>query len=289
LPTLSAKLVPECGKGFSARNLARMIKFAQFFPDPKIVSTLSAKLSWSHFVEILQIDSDLAREFYAQMCRMELWSVRTLRHKIDSMMFERTAISKKSDFVIKAELATLRESDQMSADLVFKDPYLLSFLQLQDAYLERDLESSILRELESFIMEMGIGFTFVARQKRIILDDADFYLDLLFFHRNLKCLVAIELKLEKFKPDHKGQMELYLKWLNKYERKPGEEEPIGLILCAEKSEEQIELLEMAKSGIRVAQYLTELPSKEILQKKLHEAVNRARMRLENKPNEELTK
>jgi predicted nuclease of restriction endonuclease-like (RecB) superfamily len=266
-----------------------MIKFAQFFPDPKIVSTLSAKLSWSHFVEILQIDSDLAREFYAQMCRMELWSVRTLRHKIDSMMFERTAISKKSDFVIKAELATLRESDQMSADLVFKDPYLLSFLQLQDAYLERDLESSILRELESFIMEMGIGFTFVARQKRIILDDADFYLDLLFFHRNLKCLVAIELKLEKFKPDHKGQMELYLKWLNKYERKPGEEEPIGLILCAEKSEEQIELLEMAKSGIRVAQYLTELPSKEILQKKLHEAVNRARMRLENKPNEELTK
>lgn len=158
----------------------------------------------------------------------------------------------------------------------------LIFLGLKGAYQEKDLEAAILRELESFIMELGVGFTFVERQKRIIVDGEDFYLDLLFYHRNLRRLVAIELKLEKFKPDHKGQMELYLRWLDKYEKKPGEDQPLGLILCAGKSEEQIELLELGKSGIRVAEYMTKLLPKEILAKKFHEAIRIARLRLENK-------
>jgi predicted nuclease of restriction endonuclease-like (RecB) superfamily len=270
--------------GYRIRKEILNYKRAEY--GSEILSTLSTKLSWSHFLEIMQISNDLTRDFYSEMCRLERWSVRTLRKKIGSMLFERTAIAKKSDLVIQKELSTLREEDKISADLVFQDPYMLDFLKLQGAYLEKDLESAILRDLELFIMELGVGFTFVARQKRMIVDDEDFYLDLLFYHRNLRCLVAIELKLEKFKPGHKGQMELYLKWLDKYDRKPEEEKPIGLILCVEKSEEQIELLEMDKSGIHVAQYITELLPKNILQKKLHEAVSRARLRMENKPSDD---
>ncbi len=280
LPTLSAKLTPMYGEGFRERNLARMIKFAEYFPEEKTVAILSRQLSWSHFVEIFSVQDQLAREFYAEMCRMERWSIRTLRKKIGSMMFERTVIAKKPDTVIKMELASLRKKDILTPDLVFRDPYFLDFLGLNGAYREKDLEEAILRELESFIMELGVGFTFVERQKRMIVDGEDFYLDLLFYHRNLRRLVAIELKLGKFKPDFKGQMELYLRWLDKYERKPGEEHPIGLILCVGKSDERIELLELSKSGIRVAQYLTQLPPRKILEEKLHQAIHLAKIRLE---------
>lgn len=285
LPTLSAKLIPIYGEGFGQRNLARMIKFSEYFRDQKILSTLSTKLSWSHFVEILQVRDGLAREFYAEMCRMEIWSVRTLRKKIGGMLFERTALSKKPDTLIKMELKQLREEDKLTPDLVFRDPYFLDFLGLKGAFQEKDLEAAIVRDLESFIMELGVGFTFVARQKRIIVDGEDFYLDLLFYHRHLRRLVVIELKLEKFKPDFKGQMELYLKWLDKYEKTKGEEQPIGLILCAGKSDEQIELLELGKSGIRVAEYLTDLLPRAVLQKKFHEAIQRARLRLANRGKE----
>ncbi|MBU0702058.1 DUF1016 family protein [bacterium] len=286
LPTLSAKLTPIYGEGFSVSNLSRMLRLFEYFSDEQILSTLSKELSWSHFVEILQVRDGLAREFYAEMCRLERWSVRILRKKISGMMFERTAIAKKPDTVIKMELASLREEDKLSPDLIFRDPYFLDFLGLKDLYQEKDLEAAILRELESFILELGVGFTFVERQKRIIVDGEDFYLDLLFYHRNLRRLVAIELKLEKFKPDHKGQMELYLRWLDKYEKKPGEDQPIGLILCAGKSDERIELLELDKSGIRVAEYMTKLLPKEILAKKFHEAIRIARLRLENNGKEE---
>lgn len=280
LPTLSAKLVPLYGKGFNEKNLWRMMQFAECFPAEKIVVTLSRQLSWSHFVAILPVDDLLAREFYAEMCRVECWSVRTLRAKIGSMLFERTALSKKPEKLARLELAKLREEDKLTPDLVFRDPYFLDFLGLKGAYQEKDLEEAILRELETFIMELGVGFTFIERQKRIIVDGEDFYLDLLFYHRNLRRLMAIELKLDKFKPDFKGQMELYLRWLDKYERKPGEEHPLGLILCASKSEEQIALLELSKSGIRVAQYLTQLPPRKVLEEKLHLAVRLAKMRLE---------
>ena len=283
LPTLSAKLVPEFGNGFGIRNLSRMIRFAEVFPEGNIVSTLSRQLSWSHFVEIIPLKDDLQRDFYAEMCRIERWSVRTLRKKIDGMLYERTAISKKPEKLVKEELAALREEDRLTPDLVFRDPYFLDFLGLKDTFSEKDLESSILREMESFILELGVGFSFVVRQKRITVDDEDYYLDLLFFHRKLKRLIAVELKLGKFKAAYKGQMELYLRWLEKHEKEPGEETPLGLILCAGKTSEQIELLQLDKSGIKVAEYMTELPKRELLEQKLHKAVELARKRLDAKP------
>jgi predicted nuclease of restriction endonuclease-like (RecB) superfamily len=280
LPTLSAKLVPEFGNGFSIRNLSRMIRFVEVFPEKKIVSTLSIQLSWSHFVEITPLKDDFQRNFYAEMCRIERWSVRTLREKISGMLFERTAISKKPEELIKQEIAALRQEDTLTSDLVFRDPYFLDFLGLKDTYSEKDLESAILRDMESFILELGVGFSFVARQKRITVDNEDYYLDLLFFHRKLKRLIAIELKLGRFKAAYKGQMELYLRWLEKYEKEPSEETPLGLILCAGKTSEQIELLQLNKSGIRVAEYMTKLPKRELLEQKLHKAVELARNRLE---------
>jgi predicted nuclease of restriction endonuclease-like (RecB) superfamily len=209
-------------------------------------------LGWSHFKEIIPLKDDLQRDCYAEMCRVDRWSVRTLREKINSMLYERTAISKKPAEVAKAELAALRREDQLTPELVFRDPYILDFLGLQDRYLEKDLEDAILRELETFLLELGNGFALLGRQTRIQIDSDDFYLDLLFYHRRLKRLIAIDLKLGDFKAEYKGQMELYLRWLAKYEQQPGEDPPLGLILCAGKKTEQIELLELDQSGIHVA-------------------------------------
>ena len=281
LPTLSAELAPYYGRGFETRNLWRMVQFAEAFPSEEIVATLSRHLSWSHFIELLPLKKHLQRDFYAEMCRIERWSVRTLRQKIDSMLYERTALSRKPDELIRQELDALRNEDRLTPDLVFRDPYFLDFLGLKDRYMEKDLEDAILRELEQFLLELGTGFSFIARQKRIIVDNEDFYLDMLFFHRDLRRLVVIELKLDKFRPEHKGQMELYLRWLDKYERRDGEEHPLGLILCAGKSNERVELLELGKSGIHVAEYLTELPPREMLERKLHAAIEHARRRYEN--------
>lgn len=280
LPTLSAQLMPEFGQGFGQRNLERMVRFAQFFPDSRIASTLSAQLGWSHFVELLSIQDQLKREFYAEMCRIERWSVRTLRSKISGMLFERTALSKKPKKLATQELKALREKDKLTPDLVFRDPYFLDFLGLKNSYSEKDLESSILLELQQFILEIGTGFAFVARQKRIIIDGKDFYIDLLFYHRGLKRLVAIELKLGGFQAADKGQMELYLRWLEKHEMSNDENPPIGLILCENKGAEQIELLQLSKVGIRVSSYLTELPPKKVLQKKLRDAIRLARKEIE---------
>jgi predicted nuclease of restriction endonuclease-like (RecB) superfamily len=194
------------------------------------------------------------------------------------MLFERTAIAKRPDVVISRELDALRETDRLTPDLVFRDPYLLGFLGMTDTYSERDLEAAILRELEAFILELGTGFTFVARQKRMIIGGEDFYLDLLFYHRDLRRLVAIELKLDRFKPGDMGQVELYLRWLDRHERREGEEQPIGLILCAQKNDQVVELLELDHGRLRVASYLTELPSKELLERKLSESIRLARAR-----------
>ncbi len=277
--SLSRQLVNEYGRGFSAKNIRHMMKFVEGFPDTRIVSTLSRQLSWSHFKEIIYLKKPLQRDFYAEMCRIERWSVRTLRKKIDSMLYERTAISKKPDEVVKAELDQLRDEDRLSPDLVFKDPYFLDFLGLTDRYLEKDIEDAILRELEQFLLEMGTGFAFLARQKRIQIDNDDYYIDLLFFHRDLNRLIAIDLKLGDFKAENKGQMELYLRWLKKHECRPEENEPLGIILCAGKKQELIELLELNQSGIHVAEYLTGLPSRELLEQKLHSAVETAKARL----------
>ncbi len=270
--TLSHQLTSEYGKGFTRTNLIRMRLFAEFFPDVEISASLSHQLSWSHFVEILTIKDELKRDYYAEMCRIERWSVRTLRQKIQGMLFERTAISKKPEELIRTELAELRDEDKLTPDLVFRDTYFFDFLGLTDAYSEKDLENAILRELERFLLELGVGFAFVARQKRITVDGDDFFIDLLLFHRELRRLVVIELKLGKFMPADFGQAEFYLRWLDKYERKPWEESPIGLILCSEKSNERIELLALDTHDIKVADYWTQLPDKKLLEKKLHEAV-----------------
>jgi len=273
---VSERLTAEYGKGFRRSNVFHMIRFAEVFDDLKIVQTLSGLLSWSHFIEIIYLKDPLQRQFYAEMARVERWSVRTLRQKIQGMLYERTAISRKPEELARQELEALQEEDRMTPDLVFRDPYLLDFLGLEDTYSERDLEAAILRELERFLLELGTDFSFIARQKRMTIGDRDFFLDLLFYHRNLRRLVAIELKLGSFDAAYKGQMELYLRWLDKYERRPGEESPIGLILCGEKNREQIELLQLDRGEIRVAEYLVELPPKKMLEAKLHEAMRLAR-------------
>ncbi|MBD2743618.1 PDDEXK nuclease domain-containing protein [Coleofasciculus sp. FACHB-1120] len=277
--TLSRQLTAEYGRGFTRDAIFRMIQFVERFPNLKTVTDLSQQLSWSHFIELIVLEEALKRDFYAEMCRIERWSVRILRAKIRGMLYERTAISRKPEELARQELEALRSEDQMTPDIVFRDPYLLNFLGLADTYSERDLETAILREIEQFLLELGTDFTFVARQKRLTIGKEDFYLDLLFFHRSLRRLVAVELKLGRFSAAYKGQMELYLRWLDKYERKTWEESPIGLILCSEKDQEQIELLQMDQGEIRVAEYLTELPPQPILEAKLHQAVQTGRERI----------
>ena len=277
---VSAKLLDEFGRGFTARNLFNMVRFAETFPDKQLVHALSALLSWTHLRRIIYLDDPLKRDFYAEMCRMEGWTTRTLHLKIQSMLFERTALSKKPDKLIAAELKKLRDDDRLSPGLVFRDPYLLDFLGLQDSYAEKDLEAAILREIEAFMLEIGVGFCFVARQKRMQIDGRDYYLDLLFYHRKLRRLVAIELKVGDFEAADKGQMELYLGWLKRHECEPDEAEPLGMILCAGKSDEHVELMDLQKSGIHLASYLTKLLPKKQLVKKLHQAVHLARQRLQ---------
>ena len=279
--TLSRQLTDSYGKGFDDKNLRRIMQFAQVFYDEKIVTSLMRQLSWSHFTSLITLKDVLQREFYTEMCRIEKWSVRTLREKIDGMLYERTAISKKPETLIRQELKALRDNNTLTPDLVFRDTYVLDFLGLKNVYSEKNLEEAILREMELFILEMGTGFAFVERQKRMIIDGEDFNLDLLFYHRKLKRLIAIDLKLGKFKAGYKSQMELYLRWLEKNEMQDGEEVPLGLLLCAEGSKEQIELLQLDKVGIKIAEYLTELPSKKLLQQKLHKTIATAKERLKN--------
>lgn len=272
--TLSRQLQDNFGKGFDEKNLRRMMQFANAIEKQKVV-TLSRQLSWSHFLALLPLQESLKIEFYAQMSIVQNWGVRTLRERIDSMLYERTALSKQPDELIKYELDNLKQ-EEFSKNMILKDPYLLDFLEINDRYLEKDLEDAILRSIEQFIFELGVGFSFIERQKRIIIDGEDFKIDLLFYNRKLKRLIAIDLKIGRFKAEYKGQMELYLKWLSKYEKEEGENEPLGIILCADKKEEQIELLELEKSGIHVAQYLTILPPKDVLEAKLHQAIESAK-------------
>lgn len=269
---LGQQLSSEFGRGFEAKNLQRMVQFAQAFPETEIVVTLSRQLSWSHVVALLPLKKQAAQSFYVQQCAEQRWSVRELRQQIERKAFERTEIA-------SAKAPRLPTAEGESPSLVFKDPYFLDFLGLRQGHDEADLEGAILRKLEAFILELGRGFAFVERQKRMVIDGEDFYLDLLFFHRRLRRLVAIELKLGRFKAAHKGQMELYLAWLNQHERQSGEEPPIGLILCAEASREQVELLQMHQDGITVAEYWTELPPKAELERQLHQALQDARERL----------
>jgi predicted nuclease of restriction endonuclease-like (RecB) superfamily len=279
---LARALTAEFGKGYSRPTLFRMLQFAALYQDEAIVSTLSRQLSWSHFLELMSVKTDLHRDFYTQLATLERWSVRTLRERIGKLLFERTALSSKPEVTIRAELDRLQNTQKLTPDLVFRNPYLLDFLRLQPEHSERDLEDAILRDIETFLLEMGAGFAFIARQKRISVGSEDYYLDLLLFHRDLQCLVAIELKLEKFQAAHKGQMELYLNWLDRYERRPHETKPLGLILCASAQAEHVELMNLDRDNIRVAEYLTKLPALELLQAKLHQTIELARARQEQR-------
>ena len=279
---VAKQLQEEYGaKGFEERTIRRMMQFAQMFPDFQIVSTLLTKLSWSHFLTVMPLKDDLQREFYLTMAAAERWSVRVLQSKIDGMLYERTAIATKPDELIKKELSTLRDDNVMSPDLVFKSPYFLEFTGLKGMYSEKTLEDCLVAHLEQFIIELGNGFSFVARQKRMIIDGEDFYLDLLFYHRRLHRLIAIDLKKGRFKAEYKGQMELYLRWLEAHEVEPGEESPLGLLLCTEGGDEQIELLQLDKAGIKVAKYMTELPPREVLQRQIQKSLEAAKARFEN--------
>ncbi len=269
--TLSRELQMKYGNNFEEKNLRRMLQFVSDFQDLENVVTLSRYLSWSHFLALIPLKTSKKQQFYAMQSASQSWGVRELRKQIKNKSFERAEIANSQ---LLPEKSDLRD--------VFKDPYFLNSLGINDGYLEKDLENAIINDIEKFILEIGKGFAFIERQKRMIIDGKDFYLDLLFYHRKLKRLVAIELKIDEFHAKYKGQMELYLKWLNRYERQEGENAPIGLILCAETSREQIELLEMHKDGIMVAEYWTELPPRDKLEEKLHIALKEAKERIERK-------
>lgn len=277
--TLWRQLVTEYGTTFSEKNLRRMMQFAEVFPDEKFVESLIQQLSWSHIKILIPIEDPLKRAFYIEMCKLEKWSVRIFQERIQSLLYERTAISKKPELTIQNDLEILKNEQKLNPDLVFRDPYFLDFLGLKDLYSEKDLETSIIAELQRFIIELGSDFAFMARQKRISIDNRDYYIDLLFYHRRLKCLVVIDLKIGEFEASFKGQMELYLRYLEKNEQIEGENTPIGLILCTGKNTEHVELMQLDKSNIRVADYLTALPSQKVLQEKLHKAVEIAQQKI----------
>lgn len=277
--SLSKRLTEAYGRGWGVQHLRHCMRLARTFPHDEKFYALRRELSWTSIRTLSYIENPLERDFYAEMCKLNHWSSRTLNDRIKSMLFERTAISKKPEETIEYDLAQLRETGEVSEELVFRDPYFLDYLGLRDSYSERDLETAIIAELQQFIAELGNDFAFLDRQKRITIDGEDYYLDLLFFHRRLRRLVAIELKLGKFEAAYKGQMELYLRWLEKHEMVEGENAPIGLILCSGKNDEHIELMGLDEGSIRVAEYLTQLPDRKLLEEKLRLSIERAKRRV----------
>ena len=274
---LSVRLTEKYGRGWSEKTLRHCLRAAETFSESDIVSAVQRQFSWTHLKSIMYISDELARKFYMQMCYYEHWDTRTLDEKIDSQLYERTAISRRPEEVIRQTLQESSDKNILVPDLVFRSSYFLDALGLPNSFSEKDLESAILSQMQEFLGEMGADFAFLARQKRITVDATDYYIDLLFFHRGLRRLVAIDLKLGKFKPEYEGQMRLYLRYLNQNERKEGEESPIGLILCSEGNTEHIEYLMLDEGNpIKVAQYYTQLPDKRLLAEKLQRAIAIAR-------------
>ena len=274
---LSRELVTEYGRGYSKTNLFNMVKFYEVFSDEQIFHSLRGKLTWTHIKRLVYIEDPLIRQFYLDLTINERWSSRTLIDRINSMLYERTLISKKPEETIANDLTLLSEQKIMSKELVFRDPYVLDFLDLKDNFNEKDLENAIIAEIERFLLEIGLDFAFVGRQVRIVINDKDFYIDLLFYHRKMKRLVVIEQKLGEFLPEHKGQVELYLNWLAKNDMNDGDNPPIAIILCAKKDEKIVEYLGLNESDIHVAQFLTEA-----FRKKLPQAIDNAKTLLEQR-------
>ncbi|MCC8371763.1 MAG: PDDEXK nuclease domain-containing protein [Rickettsia endosymbiont of Pseudomimeciton antennatum] len=272
IKSLAIQLSAEYGRGFTYTALTRMIKFYESFTEQQIVATLSQQLSWSHILELLPLKNMSQRTFYTYMAIHDNWSVRQLRSNIHKLLYERSEFSKKLVLQSQQNLLLLKLNQELSPDMILKDTYILEFLNLPEEHYENDLEQAILQKIEQFILELDSRFSFVARQKRMTIDNEHFYLDLLFYNRKTRRLVAVELKSGRFKAEYKGQMELYLNWLKKYECFTGENAPIGIILCSEKSKTQIELLDVSTSGIHVAEYWTELPPIDIFEKRIQEIV-----------------
>lgn len=273
--TVSRLLTERFGTGYQRANIFRMLRVAREFPDEEIVSTLSRQLTWSHFVELSVISDPTKRLFYQQMSILYHWSVRQLRDQEDKMVYERSLIAAKPEDEQVKVLTTVADGD-ITPDVILKSSYVVDFLGLKRGFSEEELEDAVVEQLEKFIMELGQDFAFLERQKKIPVDSIDYKLDLLFYHRRLHRLLAIDLKLGKFRPEYKGQMELYLKYLKKYEMQPGEEDPIGLLLCSEGNTEHIELLMLDEQNIKVAQYLTVLPEKQWFIDKMNRSIAIAR-------------
>lgn len=272
---VSEKLTAEFGSGWGLRKVQHCVRSADTFSEEQIMSAVRSQLGWTHLKLIMAERDPIKREFYLSLCGHEHWSTRTLEDKMDGMLYERSAIAQKPEALIKKELAQIREKGALTPDVVFKSSYILDFLHLKGQYSESDLESAILSEIQDFMTELGTDFAFVGRQHRFTIDSTDYRIDLLFYHRSLKRLIAIDLKLGKFKPKYEGQMRMYLRWLNKNERREGEESPIGLILCSEGNTEHIEYLMLDETDIRVAQFFTKLPEESVLRDKLQRAVQAA--------------
>ncbi len=302
---LSEVLRKEYGKGFTRVNLQDMRRFFESFsicqavpdksedqgksqalPDKFAFSSIfqavpvepkgplpidfqsHSHLGWTHYRILLGIKDNIKRNFYFEQAAHERWSTRELLRKIDGALFERVALSRDTKGLVSLEKK--KGAPEVTAyEDIFKDPYLLDFLGLKGAYLEKDMEAAIIHNLEQFLSELGSDFCFMARQYSMRIDDVDYFLDLLFYHRGLRCLVAIDLKLSTFSAADKGQMDLYLAWLKENEWREGENEPVGLILCSSKKRQHVEMLiRHGPHKIQVSEYITKLPSKKVLEERL---------------------
>ncbi|MGU3374728.1 PDDEXK nuclease domain-containing protein [Chryseobacterium sp. M5A1_1a] len=252
-------------KGFSDKNLWRMKQFYESYKQFPKISTLLREISWSHNLSIFsRCKSIEEREFYIKLAKKENYSFRELERQISSSLFERTMIG-------NSKLSTvLRETNPDIAN-TFKDSYVFDFLNLPETFNESDLQKGLIMQMKNFILELGRDFLFISEEYKLQVGNSDFYIDLLFFHRGLQCLVAFELKSDKFKPEHLGQLNFYLEALDRDVKRQNENPSIGVLLCKDKDSEVVEYaLGRSLSPTMVSEYKTQLPDKKVLQQKLHE-------------------
>lgn len=251
-------------KGFTDKNLWRMKQFFETYGEDEKLATLWRQLGWSHNRAIMTLKSEEEREFYLRLCAREKYSVRELERQINSATFERVILADKKLSPVVRELP-------QQTDLVFKDSYVFDFLDLPASHNEKDLQKALVASLREFILEIGKGFTFMGQEYRLQVGNDDFFIDLLFFHRDLQCLVAFELKVDKFRPAHLGQLEFYLEALDRDIKRPHENPSIGVLLCREKNDEVVEYaLSRSLSPAVISEYETKLIPKEVLRAKLNE-------------------
>ena len=266
LDKLSQKLTNEFGKGFSSRNLRTMRKFYLIYP---IWKTVSSKLSWSHYLELIKIDNEQKRKFYLNECINSKWSVRELQRQRDSLLYERLTISADKEKIL--ELSEKGQILKTSKDLV-KDPFVLEFLDIKENtdYLESDLEKNIIEHLKEFLLELGKGFSYVGNQVRLTLEEDHFYPDLVFYNRLLKCFVIIDLKIGKVSHQDIGQMQMYVNYYTREMMNDGDNPPIGIVLCADKSDQIVKYtLPEENNQIFASKYKLYLPTEEEFKKELN--------------------